>query len=80
MPIELSKDFEQEIRRRVCEGSYASAEEFLRVSIRHAEEYRARVRAAVDEGTEEARRGDLTDGDALFDALDAELARGERDG
>ena len=78
MALDVSKEFEQEIQQRVAQGPYGSAEEFLRTSVRRADEYRAQIRAAIDEGTAQARRGELSDGEAFLDRLDADLARGDR--
>lgn len=77
MGIEVSKEFEEEIQQRVAQGPYTSAEDFLRASVKRADEYRAQIRAAIDEGTAQARGGELTDGEAFLDRLDAELAHGE---
>lgn len=77
MGIEVSKEFEEEIQQRVAQGPYTSAKDFLRASVKRADEYRAQIRAAIDEGTAQARRGELTDGEAFLDRLDAELARDE---
>ena len=76
--IDVSKEFEQEIQQRVAKGPFASAEEFLRASVKRADEYRAQIRAAIAEGTAQAQRGELSDGEAFLDRLDAELARGDR--
>jgi antitoxin ParD1/3/4 len=74
MPIEVSKELEEEIARRVSDGHYSSAEDFLRQTIETADEYRGLVRAAVEEGAAAADRGDVRDGDEVFDEIDAELA------
>ncbi len=79
MPIDISKEFEEQIRARVARGSYQSVEEFLRKSIERADEYRAQIRAAVEEGTAQARRGELSDGEAFLNSLDADLAKSERE-
>ncbi len=79
MAINVSKEFEDQIRERVSRGPYESAEEFLRSSIERADEYRAQIRAAVEEGTAQARWGELSDGEAFLDSLDADLAKSERE-
>ena len=79
MAINVSRKFEEEIEERVRRGPYRSVEEFLRKSIDRADEYRARLRAAIEEGTAQARRGEGVEGEAFFDALDAELARDEQE-
>lgn len=73
MAIDVSKEFERELEERVRRGPYRSVEEFLRKSIERADAFRAQLRAAIDEGTLQARRGDFVDGDEFFDTLDAEL-------
>ena len=79
MPIDVSKEFEDQVRDRVARGPYQSAEEFLRKSIEQADEYRAQIRAAVEEGTAQAQRGELSDGEAFLDALEADLAKRDRE-
>jgi putative addiction module CopG family antidote len=78
MAIDISRELEEEIARRVHDGRYPSAEEFLRESLRRADEYRAQIRAAIDEGTAQARRGELSDGEAFLDRLEADLVRNDR--
>ena len=39
MAINVSRELEQEIERRVEQGRYPSAEEFLRETLRRADEY-----------------------------------------
>jgi Arc/MetJ-type ribon-helix-helix transcriptional regulator len=78
MPIDVSKEFEEEIARRVAEGPYGSAEEFLRQILDIADEYRRLVRTAIEEGAAAADRGELRDGEEVFDALDADLASAEK--
>jgi Arc/MetJ-type ribon-helix-helix transcriptional regulator len=75
----VSKQFEDEVRARVAHGPYHSVEEFLRQSIERADEYHAQLRAAIDEGTAQARRGELTDGEAFLDRMEAELLKEESD-
>jgi predicted transcriptional regulator len=50
----------------------------LRETLTRADEYRAAVRAAIAEGRAQADRGELVDGEELFDRLDAELAAEEK--
>ena len=78
MAINVSRELEQEIERRVKQGRYSSAEEFLRETLRRADEYREQLRAAIAEARMQADEGKLVDGEAVFDRLDAQLARDEK--
>ena len=73
MAIDVSLEFEQAPRRRVEVGHYRSAEDFLRETLNRADEYRSRLRTAIAAGRAEANRGDLVDGEEVFERLDAEL-------
>jgi Arc/MetJ-type ribon-helix-helix transcriptional regulator len=78
MAIDVSRELEKEIERRVQVGCYPSAEAFLRETLRRADEYRAAIQAAIRDARAEADRGDLVDGEEVFDRLDAELAETEK--
>jgi Arc/MetJ-type ribon-helix-helix transcriptional regulator len=80
MAVDVSREFEEEITRRVHEGRYRSAEDFLRETLSRADEYRDHLRAAIYEARTQADRGDLVDGEAVLDRLDAELAGAESRG
>jgi putative addiction module CopG family antidote len=80
MAINVSRELEQEIERGVEQGRYPSAEEFLRETLRRADEYREQLRAAIAEARAQADEDQLVDGEALFDRLDAELAQDEKRG
>ena len=74
-----ARSLRTKVRARVAKGPYRSAEEFLRQCIERADEYRTQLRAAIEEGTAQARRGELTDGEAFLDRLEAELLKEESD-
>ena len=78
MALDVSRELEQEIARRVQDGSYPSAEAFLRETLRRADEYREAIQAAIRDARTEADRGGLVDGEEVFDRLDAELAEAEK--
>ena len=78
MGIDVSHELEQEIARRVQDGRYPSAEAFLRETLTRADEYRAALKAAIADARVQADRGDLVDGEEIFDRLDAELAAEEK--
>lgn len=78
MAIDVSREFEEELLRRVHAGHYRSAEDFLRQTLERADEYRGKLRAAIAAGRAEAERGELMDGEAVFERLDAELADEEK--
>lgn len=80
MAIIVSRELEQQIARRVRDGHYPSAEAFLQETLSRADEYRAAIRAAIADVRAEADRGDLVDGEALFNRLDTELAETEKSG
>ena len=80
MAINVSRELEKEIERRVEQGRYSSAEEFLRETLRRADEYREQLWAAISEARTQADEGQLVDGEAVFDRLDAELAQDEKRG
>ena len=80
MAIDVSREFEQELLRPVSDGHYRSAEDFLRETLSRADEYRTQLRAAIAEARAQADRGELVDGEAFFDQLDAELAAEEGHG
>jgi len=78
MAIDISQEFEEEIARRVQHGHYRSAEEFLRESLRRADEYRDQLRRTIEEARAQVDRGELVDGEAVFDRIDAELEGAEK--
>src|SRR5262245_18360988 len=74
MAIDVSRELEAEIQRRIRDGRYHSADALLRETFSSADEHRAALRAAIAEGRAQADRGDLVDGDTFLDALEADLS------
>ena len=70
MNVPLTKELEEFVRRKVKRGRYSSATEVIRAGFRLLErehEFRdtrlAAIRARVEEGIEQAERGELGDGE-----------------
>ena len=72
MNITLLPSQEQLIYEKIHRGEYQSAGEVLTAAL-HALEQRdlalARVRAQIDEGFAQAERGELVDGDEVFQEI-----------
>jgi antitoxin ParD1/3/4 len=85
MAIHLTPEFEQLIENKVRSGSYKSASEVIGEALRLLEQ-RDRVfavkkdelRTQIEQGWQSAQRGDVFDGDEVFDRIDAELEGRER--
>src|SRR5262245_19293072 len=77
MNISLTPELEAFVASRVASGRYQSASEVVRAGLRLLETQELEREAALDEvrrkvaeGLDQARRGQLLDGEAVFDALD----------
>ena len=85
MKIDLTPELEQLVRSKVESGRYGSASEVVRDAL-HLLEQRDEVltgredeiRTQIEEGWQSARRGEMVDGDGVFDRMDAELEAMER--
>ena len=80
MNINLTSELEQLVQRRVESGHYNSPHEVLREALRLLEHRDAvftlrkdQIRKQIEEGWQAAQRGELVDGDEVFDRIDAEL-------
>ena len=80
MNVPLTPELEQLVVSKVKSGRYRSAGEVIREALRLLEMrdqvftlHRDEVRAQIEEGWQAAKRGELADGDDVFDRMDAEL-------
>jgi antitoxin ParD1/3/4 len=85
MNIDLTPELEQLVQSKVESGLYKSpsavVEEALRLLDHRDEVFKVRedeIRQQIEEGWQSARRGELVDGEEVFDRMDAELADMER--
>jgi antitoxin ParD1/3/4 len=64
--LTLGPHWEKFVKREIASGRYASASEVIRAALRELEERNKRLealRAHLDEGVKQAKRGDLVDMD-----------------
>ena len=85
MNVHLTPELEQLVQNRVKSGRYNSASEVVREALRLLEQRdevftlrKDEIRKQIEEGWHSARRGELVDGDEVFDRVDAELMALER--
>jgi len=77
MNVSLTPELERFVASRVASGRYQSASEVVREALRLLEEREQarqaaldRLRAEIAVGLEQAKRGELLDGDEVFRELD----------
>ena len=77
MNISLTPELEEFVTSRVSSGRYQSASEVVRAGLRllerdelEREAARHEIQQKIAVGLEHARRGELLDGEAVFDELD----------
>ena len=80
MIIHLTPDIEQLIQSKVESGRYNSASEMVREALQllgQRDEFFAQrqeeMREQIEEGWQSAERGELVNGDEVFDRIDREL-------
>ena len=80
MNVHLTAELEQLIQSRVQSGRYGSASDVVREALRLLEQRdeelalrKEEIRKKIDEGWDAARRGEVVDGDEVFDRVDAQL-------
>ena len=78
MNVHLTPELEQIILTKVKTGRYNSASEVVREALRLMEERdlaKAEIRKEILAGLASSKAGRLSDGDAFFDQMEAELDR-----
>jgi antitoxin ParD1/3/4 len=85
MNVHLTPELEQLVQNKVKSGRYNSASEVVREALRLLEQRdevftlrKDEIRKQIEEGWQAARRGELVDGDEVFDRIDGELEAMER--
>ena len=85
MNVDLTPELEQLVQGKVKSGRYGSASDVVRDALRLLEQRdevftlrRDEIRLQIEEGWQSAQRGELVDGDEVFDRMDAELEAIER--
>jgi antitoxin ParD1/3/4 len=80
MNIHLTLELEKLIQSKVESGCYSSASEVVREALHILEQRdevfairKEEIRTQIEEGWQSAKRGELVDGDEVFDRIDAEL-------
>jgi antitoxin ParD1/3/4 len=87
MNISLTPELDEYVAAKVNSGLYQSASEVVREALRLLQEHDAirtarlqEVRKQIAVGLEQARRGDLLDGEEVFEELDERDAPQDRTG
>jgi antitoxin ParD1/3/4 len=85
MNVSLTRELEQFVNSKVASGRYQSASEVVREGLRLLEEKDldrhaafAQVKQKIAVGLEQARRGELRDGEEVFDELEKCLSKPRR--
>lgn len=78
--LDITAELEQLVQSKVKSGQYGSASEGVQDALRLPQQRdevfvlrQEEVRQKIDEGWDAARRGELVDGDEVFDRIDREL-------
>ena len=85
MNVHLTPELEQLVQSKVKSGRYNSASEVVREALRLLEQRdevftlrKDEIRKQIEEGWQSAKHGEVVDGDAVFDRIDAETEALER--
>jgi len=80
MNVHLTRELEELIQKKVDSGRYSSASEVMREALRLMEQRdeflalrKEEVRRKINEGLDSLSRGEVVDGEAVFDRIEAEL-------
>lgn len=83
--VQLTPELEELVQSKVKSGRYRSASEVVRQALllldQLDEDFTNRkdeIREQIEEGWQAAKRGELVDGDEVFDRIEAELEAMER--
>lgn len=83
--ISLTPELEEYVAARVSSGRYQSASEVVRQGLRLLQEqemtheaHLERLRSQIDLGLDQARRGELMDGEAVFEELEQRASKLDR--
>ena len=78
LKVSLSPQLQEMVQQKVDSGRYESASEVIREGLRLLERVEQdpleEARAKIQHGVDQAKRGELRDGDSVFDDLDREIA------
>jgi len=84
MRVHLTPELGRLVEDKVTSGRYNSPSEVIREALRlleHRDEMfshsKDEIRQQIEEGWQSAKSGELVDGDAVFDRIDAELKAAE---
>lgn len=83
MDVHLNSEIEQIVSHKVASGEYQSPSDLVSEAVRLLEErdqVRAEVRNKIEAGWQSIQAGRMTDGEAFFDEMDAELDEIDRRG
>jgi antitoxin ParD1/3/4 len=81
MNVSLTPELGRYVNKRVASGQYTSASEVVREGLRlmqSREAARSQLRKAIMKGLEQARRGQLLDGEKVLAELENSLTKGRR--
>ena len=85
MNVHLTPELERLVESKVTSGRYNSATDVVREALRlleHRDEIfshrKDEIREQIEEGWQSAKHGEVVDGDAVFDRIDAETEALER--
>ena len=85
MNVHLTPELEQLVQSKVKSGRYHSAAEVVREALQLLEQrdellilHKEDIRKQIEEGWLSAKRGDVVDGDEVFDRIEGELEDLER--